>query len=150
MDRRYSKRMESYWTRQFRKAVRDLDHVNFDSWFDLWHTHIDWNSKGNRFLEQRRRAAALTYDAYQYALARAKARTEPIQVWAQFCENTGDNAVYVHTPNRNGTRFPYVFEDTVWGVAAPPELEHITLAPGFELGKMQFQSEVSYVLRECT
>ena len=146
MDRRYAKRMESYWTRQYRKAIRDLDRVDIGSWFDLWHTHIDWDSKGNRFLEQRMRAATLTYDAYQYALSRAKGRAEPIQVWAHFCEDTGNNAVYVHTPNANGTAFPYVFVDTEWGVAAPPELEHLPLA-AFELGRMRFNGETSYVLR---
>lgn len=148
MDRRYSKRMEVYWAGQFRSAICTLDHVNFQSWFDLWHTHIDWKSKGNRYLEQRRRAATLTYDAFLYALERAETRVEPIQVWAQFFENTGDNAVYVHTKNPNGTRFPFEFDETEWRVSTPSDLEHISLAPQLELGKMTYQGETSYVLRE--
>ena len=140
--------MESYWARQSSMAIRTLDHVKIDSWFDLWHTHIDWMCKGNRFIEQRRRAATLTYEIYGYALAKAGSRTAPIQIWAHFFQNTGDNAVYIHTENANGTRFPYVFEDTEWEVAKSPELEHIAFADNLELGRMQFQGEISYVLRE--
>lgn len=60
MDRRYLKRMSVYWAREKKKALMALDSLDMSSWFDLWHTHPDWKSKGNRFPHDRATVAKLS------------------------------------------------------------------------------------------
>ncbi|MEQ1531696.1 MAG: hypothetical protein ABL925_20480 [Methylococcales bacterium] len=106
MNRRYQKRMSAYWIRKKRKALKAFDRLDMSSWFDFWHTHPDWKSKGNRYLETRAMVAKLTYELLTYAENLAQFRNKPIQIFASICEDTGNNAVYVHTENPNGTIFP--------------------------------------------
>ncbi len=151
MDRRFSKRMAIYWRGQLLTAERDLDRVDINSWFDLWHTHIDWKSKGNKCPETRLAAANLTYSVFQLAEQKAKARTAPIQLWAIFYSDTGRNAIYYHTPNDNGSDFPFAFEGVTWGIEPSNELKSIPLSPHHEWGVYTASDdEISYFLRPRT
>ena len=143
--------MENYWRSQLRSAERNLDRVDLSSWFDLWHTHIDWKSKGNRFPETRLAAANLTYTVLQLAENKAKHRSAPIQVWAICCSNTGDNAIYFHTPNDNGSDYPYAFEGVTWGVTPSNELKSVSIGPHHEWGLYTaLDNEILYFLRSRT
>ncbi len=67
MDRRYKKKMQRYWARELESAKSSIDNLDFTSWFDLWHTHIDWKARGNRYPESRAEVARATYDLLLYA-----------------------------------------------------------------------------------
>ena len=67
MDRRFKKKMDLYWDREVKKAKKCIDSLDFSTWFDFWHTHPDWNSKGNKLPELRRAVAQMTYDLLGYA-----------------------------------------------------------------------------------
>src|SRR5690606_30388392 len=114
---------------------------DFTSWFDLWHTHIDWKARGNRYPESRAEVARATYDLLLYAEQAGADRQEPIQFFAQVCENTGDNAVYVHTENPNGRKFPYEFKGTNWLASAPPELDGVVNQKTHEIGLASLDDE---------
>lgn len=151
MDRRFSKRMANYWQGELRRAEHNLDRVDINSWFDLWHTHIDWKAKGNRYPETRLAAANLTSTVLQLAERKATVRTAPIQAWGSFCANTADNAIYYHTPNANGSEYPYAFEGVTWGVTPSEELKSICIAPHHEWGVYTTSdNEIIYFLRSKT
>ena len=151
MDRRFKKKMASYWSLMLRTAKSDLNHIDLNSWFDLWHTHVDWKSKGNRYPETRHDAAVLTYTVLKLAEQNAIKRIEPIQVWAIFCDNTGDNAIYYHTPNANGTPFPYTFEDVAWDISPSDELKSLPVDSQYQWGVYSSpENELIYFLRSRT
>ncbi len=112
--------------------VTDLEQANrFEldgseiSWYDLWHTHVDWNGEGNVSSEVRASALRALFAMFERALAQTRTWAKPANVWVLFVPgNSGDDSLYVHTANPNGnTPFPYPFEGVSWGVAAPPELQ---------------------------
>ena len=125
-----------------------LDHLGTNNWFDLWHTHPDWKSKGNRFPENRVAVAQLTYHLLQYAENITIPRNLAIQIWASVCEDTGNNAVYLHTENPNGTPFPYQFEGVEWGVSGPLEIRTIINKSMHEIGRIRYADETVYIIRK--
>jgi len=147
MDRRYKKKMDRHWNVQLARAKAVVDELDFSSWFDFWHTHVDWDCKGNRYPESRAAVAKATYELLRYAEAAAVARDEPIQIFAQICRETGSNAVYIHSGNPNGSSFPCKFEDTNWSPSTPPELEGVIDRDLHELGVSHFGEEETYVIR---
>ena len=80
--------------RYFRRIHRDaaafeLD-VQPDSWWNLWHYHADWRGWGNR--------------GWRYRLEHLRALCRVFQTISG--EDAGEDATYLHTPNRHGTPFP--------------------------------------------
>lgn len=150
MDRRYKRKMQRYWEREIKNTMASIDNRDFSKWFDHWHTHIDWKSKGNKFPESRATVAKMTYDLLLYAEAAGSNRKEPIQFFATVCQDTGSNAVYIHTENPNGTEFPTNFADTEWGCEAPIELLDVLDIATHELGRTQYEDEAVYVIRKKT
>lgn len=146
MDRRYQKRMSAYWHRAKKKAIAGLERLNFSTWFDFWHTHPDWYSKGNRFPENRAMVAKITYELLCYAEKLSQLRSEPIQIFATICEDTASNAVYIHTENPNGTPFPDKFTDTIWDAPPPPELVDVVNEITHIIGKQIFSDETIYII----
>ena len=149
MDHRYKKRMNAYWTRERIKVLSAISSLNFSSWFDLWHTHPDWNSKGNRFPEHWATVAAITYEAFKHAerLA-ATANASAIQVFATICVDSGNNAIYIHSDNPNGTTFPHEFPSTEWGVGDPAELAGLIEQTTHEVGRKQYGEDVYFIIRK--
>jgi hypothetical protein len=144
MDRRFRKKMEGYLARRERIALDTFAKLDITSWFDFWHEHPDFDLKANR---AKKMVATLTYSLLKEMERLVSERTEPIQVWATLCENTGDNAIFVHSPNPNGTSFPYSFEGVEWGVEEPPEAVGL-LDQAHEIGKAKYQDEAVYYIRQ--
>lgn len=149
MDHRYRKKMIAYWSRQERMAMRDLEIRDVEKgWFDLWHTHLDWRSKGNRFPESRKFVALITYRLLLHAEKLSESRKEPIQVFASICEDTGSNAVYLHTPNPNGTPFPCDLKVTDWGLKELPGIGSLVDINTHEIGKSPHGNGTDYIIRK--
>jgi len=144
MDRRFQKRIAGYLAKR-EKAVSDhIAQLNVNGWFDFWHDHPDMKCRANRAKSM---VALLTYTLLQKAEGLCKDREAPIQVWATLCENTGDNAVFLHTANPNGTPFPYGFEGVEWGVSEPPEARGL-IRSSHEVGRRQYDNETVYFIRK--
>ncbi len=147
MDRRYRKRMDAYWTREERKSRGDFERLDFSTWFDLWHTHPDWDSKGNRYPENRARVIEITCRLLHHAEQLAAKRVDPIQVFATICVDSGNNAVYLHSENPNGSPFPYSFEDVQWAIETPSELRDLVDPATHEVGRMRNIDGDEYLIR---
>ena len=146
MDRRYKKRIDRYWTVMRKRGLNALDELDMNSWFNFWHTHEDWDGKGNRCTENRASAAALGYQLLMTAEELSCHRGADVQCWATFCEDTRNNAIYIHSDNPANSPFPYDFPDCQWAVSKPDYLsEHDFFA--HELGRFVYTDEVVYVIR---
>lgn len=144
MDRRFEKRIARYLAERERVALEHLAKPDMASWFDFWHEHPDFKVKANR---AKTMVATLTCSLLKKAESLASKRTQPIQIWATLCENTGDNAIYIHSPNPNGTPFPYAFDGVEWGVKQPPEAVGL-VDEAHEFGKRVSENEVIYFIRQ--
>ena len=147
MDRRYKKRIERYWKKMKEKGSRSLSNLDMESWFDYWHTHPDWEGKGNRCLENRCSAVELGYQLLQQTEILAASRGSQVQAWTTICDNTLDNAVYLHSENPTGTPYPHAFEDCMWGLTEIPNLSVAVDLNHHEIGCVTYSSGVLYVIR---
>jgi hypothetical protein len=148
MDRRYKKRLERIWEENLKYAQRTIDKLDFSSWFDYWHTHLDWRSQGNKSPEIRAIVAKATYQLLIYAENASSSRTEPIQIFAQIHEDTGENSVLIHSANPNGTDFPCKFDYINWSAETPTELIGVVNQKTHEIGEFRRESECVYVIRK--
>jgi len=118
------------------------------SWYDLWHTHFDWCGYGRRGRRHRRPHLEALFTAFGRALDQAKESRKPVQVFVSIasvaeCEQ---DALYVHTPNPNGTPFPYRFNGVVWGVKPPDSVRHHLAVPHWRVGRIQSNDQVTWVI----
>jgi len=144
MDRRLKKRLERYLAKQVAQSSRSIRSKSLEDWFDLWHIHPDLKSRADRIATL---VAEATIELLQVAEEHFVHRASRIQAFAILCESTGDNAVYLHTENPNGSEFPYAFSGVVWGVGLPGELSSVSVPSTHEIGRAQYQSGVVHLVR---
>ena len=130
------------------KGHAALARIDINEWFDYWHTHPDWDGKGNKCPENRRSTFELGYDLLKDAEELCKQRVKPIQCWAIFCKDTSDNAIYLHSENPNKSPFPYTFDGSEWGITDIPDLNDIVNIETHEIGKFVSPDDVVYVVRK--
>lgn len=150
MDRRFRKKMELYWAKEWNKTLREIQELDFEDWFDFWHTHPDWNFKGNRDNEMKSWVNSITYKVLNEIELHAKEQRNRVQIWATICEDTGNNAVFIHSKNPNGTQYPYDFSDVQWDIDTPEEIKDIVNHSEHEVGKSIIDNEVIFYIRKKT
>lgn len=95
-------------------------HVEDDSWYDFWHRHLDFWGIGNNRLKVRREHIKAHIVLYSKFLEQLKSLNKPYQTWVCIHEeDSGADAVYVHTPNPNAKDFPANFEFINWSCELP-------------------------------
>jgi len=104
--------------RSLRDTAAEIDlRIDEDSWFDGWHTHLDWYGYGAMSWRSRQAhlaALAIAFDACASQLAGFR---KPYQLWMYVTSSAPSmDAVCAHSPNPNGTEFPLVWSDVDWGV----------------------------------
>ena len=130
------------------RGLNALARLDLSSWFDYWHTHPDWEFRGNKCIENQQSVIELGYKFQKVAEGLCEKCLAPIQCWSTVCENTGNNAVYLHTENGNGTPFPYDFEGADWGSKDHPILNAVVNLDTHEIGKYTYPDEIIYVIRK--
>src|SRR5258708_27262684 len=77
------------------------------SWFDLWHTHVDWGGEGNKDWKKREKFLTELLGLYeQYKVSLSKYPRD-YQLWVKIDDkDSGQDAVYIHTKNPNTDNFP--------------------------------------------
>lgn len=100
--------------KHYRNVERDFEEYEIDisekSWYNLWHTHLDWD--GITTYSKKQRARHLKY--YMMLLDKIERDTQEIkrsfQTWIFINENDGGmDAIYLHTENPY-TAFPYYLD----------------------------------------
>lgn len=129
--RRYFRRL----SHESRFATHELS-LAPDSWFNHWHTHLDFYGYGNKNIRVRRQhlqaSLALMLDAEQHL----RQANIPHQVWMTVSlDDAAFDSVAIHTQNPEGSAFPYMITDPVLDQSLPAWLSDI-------LPMEQFQSFV--------
>jgi hypothetical protein len=79
-------------------------------WCDLWHSHFDWRGFGDKGFIHRRRHLNALLTALQRARIELSNYSGAYQLFAAIhLRDSANDALYVHTPNPNGTEFPVDF-----------------------------------------
>src|SRR2546423_6109307 len=100
-----------YYRKLRRKAVRFRVNLAAKAWCDVWHQHFAWHGKGNESGLDRRKHVSAVLAALRRARAELSGSSQAHQLFALVHpHNSGDDGVFVHTPNPNGTPFPHEFE----------------------------------------
>ena len=146
MDRRYKKRLDRYWSKMRNCAVKSFSDLDTEGWFDWWHYHIDWEGKGDKRAENREASLSLGYEVLQMAEEFKSNVSGPIQCWWFIHEQSQDDAVYMHSPNENGSPFPFDFKGVTWGEHDNEVLSSLVDISLFKTGKMVNEYGTTYVV----
>ena len=114
-------------------------------WCDLHHEHFDWDGKGNAGRVHRVRHLNALFRAFRRARVELDAYGRPYQLFAYVdLRNSADDALYVHTPNPNGTTFPNPIESVSASVPAPPILAARVDATQYDVRRYENLNESIY------
>jgi hypothetical protein len=128
-----------YYRALHRRADEFELRIGPDRWYDLWHDHFDWRGRGNVSGRQRNEHLCACFTALTRAREQASTVGLPIQVWLSIHPvDSADDALYAHTPNANGTEFPYAFSSFTFGARTPPLLRPFLQATDYRLGVSRF------------
>ena len=112
-----------YYTELKKKSRGFTVRMDKKQWCDLHHVHFDWDGRGNTSRTHRVRHLNALFRALRRARIELAAYGRPYQLFAYVdLENSANDALYVHTPNPNGTEFPNPIESVSVSVPAPPIL----------------------------
>lgn len=77
------------------------------SWFDLWHTHVDRDAKGNKDWKTRQMYLEQILETFEHLKQKLRTYPHDFQLWLMIDENdSGQDSVYIHTKNPNADNFP--------------------------------------------
>ena len=117
-------------------------------WYDLWHFHPDMAGAGNENSEARQVCLQALQIAYEKILEQLKDWGTSYQSWILINPtDSGQDAVYVHTPNPNKQNFPYQFDGADWSIKVPSWITKVFPAKSFRLGQSIYQGNVVYWVR---
>ncbi|UXA55101.1 hypothetical protein M0D45_10675 [Xanthomonas prunicola] len=114
--------MERYWARAESKARAAVDRLDPESWFDLWHTHVDWDGRGHWSAEHRRTVNAVAVRLSCYLEVRLAHRGPSVQLWADLSPDTTNTGIYAHSANLIGSPFPATFPNLDWQQPLPADV----------------------------
>jgi hypothetical protein len=108
-----------YIRKMLTEATTQRVGAGHSEWYDQWHYHADWDGYGNLGWPLREtilRALATAFDRFAKQLPELN---KLYQIWIYMnAGDSGQDAVFVHTPNPNQSEFPLVFDEATWGVPA--------------------------------
>ena len=127
-----------YYTQLRRRAATLSVDLTPGQWYDLWHQHFDWVGRSRRGGRARAEHLAALFVAFERMLAQTANANMPVQVFLSIApeSNAEEDALYVHTPNPNGTPFSNALEGVTWGVPPPPFLRVFVENERWEVGRM--------------
>jgi len=134
--------------RYYRNLSRESERpaVTCRGWYDFMHWHIDWSGLGNLSWRDRRSHLAVLFGSYHSLLTQTQDWNEPHQCWLHVdAVDSSADAVYLHTPNPNGTPFPYGFERVRWDVEIPARLREFVTRPTWQFGRSDDRRTHFYV-----
>lgn len=138
--------------RYFRKLWSSVEnfqaHVDDDSWYDYWHRHLDFWGLGNDSLKIRRAHIKAHILLYTRILKQLEQLNKPYQTWVCIHdEDTGADAVYIHTPNPNAADFPANFDFLKLDCKLPNAFSDLIDTAQFNIGYYESEIERVYYIQ---
>jgi hypothetical protein len=89
------------------------------------------------------------FAAFRRALRQVSEAARPAQVFVSIAPESEaqQDALYVHTPNPNGTPFPRPFEGVDWNAGLPSFLRTFIEGEPWEVGALQVDGATWWVVR---
>ena len=141
--------------RYFRKLWRKVDLFNLEiddkTWFDFWHIHLDFYGVGNQSLKVRKEHIKAQVMLYDKLLKELESIQLPYQSW--ICiheEDTGSDAVYIHTPNPNFDYFPHLPPGLNWSCELPTSFRELIDQDKYNVGFYKSEYEETYFIQSKT
>lgn len=138
--------------RYFRNLWRKIDTCNLrldtESWFDFWHIHLDFFGVGNHSLKFRREHIKAHIILYNKLLKELETFEKPYQSW--ICiheEDTGSDAVYIHTPHPNDNYFPHKVNKINWNCSMPYTFKDLINPNKYNVGYYKSETEEIYFIQ---
>ncbi|WP_096467064.1 hypothetical protein [Aneurinibacillus soli] len=135
--------------RYYRNLWKRVNHYSLylqeDSWYDVWHTHIDWNGVSIRGVKHKKEHRRALLALFQTILSQLKFYKKEYQTWVCIHENepTAD-AVYLHTFNPNQNNFPLTFKKICWLEQIPGTLSGFIDSNAYKVGFQKAETGTIY------
>lgn len=139
-----------YFRNLWRETRETQDHLDFgeETWFDLWHRHLDFCGVGNSSLKIRREHIKAHIALYNSLLERLEPLEIPYQSWIELNnENAESDAVYIHTSNPNEDNFPFEIKNINWDCTVPKEFKDLINLSDFKVGQYKWESNSGYLIQ---
>ncbi|MBR9859588.1 hypothetical protein GYB22_02330 [bacterium] len=118
-----------------------------DSWFDMWHTHVDWHGDGNKDWQTRKKYLDGLVDLFKELKIRLTNYPKPFQLWIWILESdSSQDAVYVHSPNPNAHNFPITMDPVNRPEPKYKQLKDYIDGLGLEIIIDNFENELQFYL----
>lgn len=141
-------------SRYYAKLHREARSFSFplgdDQWYDFHHVHFDFSGHGRRSVKHHREHLRVLFVAFRRVLADVRQSSRPLQVFVSIspvCWPEGD-ALYIHTPNPNGTAFPHTFTGVSWRVTPPAFLREFVSGESWDIGVKEQDGQRWFVIRD--
>ncbi|WP_043933267.1 hypothetical protein [Bacillus sp. EB01] len=142
-----------YFRNLFRGVELEPTKLQFDddAWFDLWHSHLDFNGYGNSSLSMRRQHIIAHIALYRKILRKLETFKNPYQSWILIDDQDAcRDAVFIHTPNPNEDNFPLKIENLKWNASIPIDFKNFINTNDFVIGHYETQTEGGYIIQSKT
>ena len=106
-----------------------------ECWFDNWHLHFDWKGYGNNSFKRREPHLDKLFRHFNLLREEVKKLKIDFQLYIFLYDfDSYEDAVFLHTPNLNGSEFPMKFPDlSVFSTLTNDKLQrYIDSCQGFE------------------
>ncbi|MBI5540799.1 MAG: hypothetical protein HY951_12115 [Bacteroidia bacterium] len=118
-----------------------------NSWFDLWHTHVDWDNNFNKNWSTKKIFIDKLLEIYELLKVKLKKYPHDYQVFISIIENDlSQNAVYIHSKNPNLDNFPINIVSADKFKIKDKELNKYISGLGLEIVPYIFDNELQYYL----
>jgi hypothetical protein len=120
---------------QHDKIIDSLDFSGGqNSFFDFWHIHYDFKGKGNGSFKIRIKYIQEGFRIYDALKEKLKNYPHSFQLWIGIDEEeSGDDGVYLHTPNPNNDYFPHLTENKQFQSCKNLDLRNLIDKSGFKV-----------------
>jgi len=130
--------------------MNDLD-LDFsggpNSWFDFWHTHVDWDGEGNKNFNIRLKYLKELLKLYENLKKDLKLYPNNYQIWIVIDENdSSEDAVYIHTKNPNNENFPLKMDNMKTWKTDNEDLSNFMLQTGLEILEVEYYDGKGFYL----
>lgn len=110
--------------------------LDFNSWFNLWHTHNDWKGQANASLPLRRLQLSKLLALQNFLRSKVRHRGAEVQVFVWVYEkDPGSDAVYMHSANPYNTPFPHEPPVEKWLNEVPRLLQGVVGLDNYRIGR---------------
>lgn len=122
------------------------------SWFDLWHTHADWDRKGNKDWNTRKKYLEQLLETFDQLKLKLQTYPNDFQLWVMIDENnSGDDCVYIHTKNPNSDNFPITVKSNKENKIKNKELKEFVNSLTFEHVRVETsEGDIYYLFEKAT